>query len=135
MVWPSLRIAASAGLALIFLYTSPASSITIATPVGIRQAGDALNLTEPAHCRRYLHRHKEEYPLSRGCGGGADTVSPDVGRAGIGGSVTLPRVGAPSPVGRSPGNFYNPNNPQDRSGGSNPQDRTQPRAINPQDMR
>jgi hypothetical protein len=49
---------------------------------------------------------------------------------------TTPRgVGAPSLVGRPPGNFINPSNPQDRSGSSNPQDMTQPRAINPQDMR
>ena len=40
-----------------------------------------------------------------------------------------------SEAGPSPGNFFNPSNPQDRSGSSNPQDMTQPRAINPQDMR
>jgi len=50
---------------------------------------------------------------------------------------TTPGLTDPSPlngatVGRSPG--INSSNPQDRSGSSNPQDMTQPRAINPQDM-
>jgi hypothetical protein len=50
---------------------------------------------------------------------------------------TPPGLGGPSPpngatTGRSPG--INPSNPQDRSGGSNPQDMTRPRASNPQDM-
>jgi hypothetical protein len=45
-------------------------------------------------------------------------------------------VGNPgsSGIGSSHGNFFNPSNPQDRSGNSNPQDMTQPRAINPQDV-
>ena len=46
-----------------------------------------------------------------------------------------PQEYRPNRIGRSPGNFFNPSNPQDRSGSSNRQDMTQPRAINPQDMR
>jgi hypothetical protein len=40
--------------------------------------------------------------------------------------------GGHSGLGRSPST--NSSNPQDRSGSGNPQDMTQPRAINPQDM-
>jgi hypothetical protein len=55
----------------------------------------------------------------------------------FGGSRKFTTQGDPSPlngatVGRSPS--INSSNPQDRSGSSNPQDLTQPRAINPQDM-
>ena len=135
MLSPLLRAAASAGLALVLFSTSPASAITIVTPAGIRQAADTLNLTEAVHCRRYLHRHKQGYPLSRGCGGGADALGPGISGAGVGSPATLPRVSAPLPVGRPSGNYVNPSNLQDRSGNLNPQDMTQPRAFNPQDMR
>jgi hypothetical protein len=42
--------------------------------------------------------------------------------------VVAPGLTAPRPLGA------NPSNPQDRSGISNPQSRTTPRSINPQDM-
>jgi hypothetical protein len=134
-----LGVAASAGLGLVSLATSPANSITIARPTDARQAVDALNLTETVHCRRYLHSHKNQRGRSRGCG--VDPVVTDaepssgVVRAGVGVRSSAPRLGAPSAVGRSPGNFINPSNLQDRSGSSNRQDMTQPRSFNPQDMR
>ncbi len=132
-----LGVAASAGLGLVCLAASPASSITIARPTDARQAVDSLNLTEAVHCRRYAHWHRQGHDWSRGCG--VDTVVTDpqpssgVARAGVGSSA--PRLGAPATAGRSPGNVFNPSNPQDRSGSSNRQDMTQPRAFNPQDMR
>jgi hypothetical protein len=133
-----LAVAACAGLGLISLATFPANSITNATPAGVRQAADALRLTEAVHCRRYLHRHRNEQGRSRGCGAAPVVTdskpSSGVVRAGVGVRSSAPRLGAPSTVGR-PANFFNPSNPQDRSGGSNRQDMTQPRAFNPQDMR
>ena len=53
-----LTVTASACLAVIFFTTSPANSITITTPANIRQATDALDLTEAVHCRSYPHRHR-----------------------------------------------------------------------------
>lgn len=123
------------GFALILLAASPAGAIGLATPLGVRQAADALNLTEVVHCRKYAHRHGNRW--SRGCGGtavrpqGSGTVAP----AGLTSPTLPPGIGVPSPVGRPSGNYISPTNPQDRSGSSNPQDMTQPRAINPQDMR
>jgi hypothetical protein len=61
-----LTVTASAGLGLIFLTTSPANSITISAPAGIRQAADALDLTEAVHCRKYSHRHRHGHGWSRG---------------------------------------------------------------------
>jgi hypothetical protein len=130
-----LTMTASAGL-VIFLTTSPANSITITAPAGIRQAADALDLTEAVHCRKNPHRHRHGHGWSRGCRVG--TVSIGRPRSGVvvrDSSPTSSGVRAPSLVGRSPGNLINPSNPQDRSGSSNPRDTTQPRAINPQDMR
>jgi hypothetical protein len=46
----------------------------------------------------------------------------------------LSEVGSLSVAERPAGNVFNPSNPQDRSGNSNPQDMTQPRSFNPQDM-
>jgi hypothetical protein len=133
-----LTVTASAGLALIVLTASPANSITITTLAGVRQAADALHPTEAVHCRGYPHRHKYGHRWSRGCDVGAVTASPQ--RSGVvvrdgARSFTTPGVPAQSPMRRSPGNFLNPSNPQDRSGSSNRQDMTQPRAVNPQDMR
>lgn len=134
-----LRVTACAGLGLTSLATSPANSLPIATPTGFQQAADALQLIETVHCRRYLHRHKNEPGRSRGCGDAPVVVTPQpsdgVVRAGVGVRSSAPRLGAPSTIGRSPGNFINPSNPQDRSGGMNRQDMTQPRSFNPQDMR
>lgn len=134
-----LGVAASAGLGLISLATSPANSMIMARPADARQAVDALSLTEAVHCRRYLHRHKNERGRSRGCGvdPAVTDAKPSSGvvRAGVGVRSSAPRLGAPSTVGRSPGNLVNPSNPQDRSGSSNRQDMTQPRSFNPQDMR
>ena len=130
-----LTMTASVGL-VIFLTTSPANSITISAPAGIRQAADALDLTEAVHCRKYSHRHRHGHGWSRGCRVGAVSIGPR--RSGVvvrDGPTTPAGVRAPSLVGRPPGNFINPSNPQDRSGSSNRQDMTQPRAINPQDMR
>jgi hypothetical protein len=128
-----------AGAGLIFLATSPANSITTTTSTGVRQAADALRPTEAVHCRRYLHRHSNEHGRSRGCGVEPVATDPQpfggVVRAGAGVRSSAPRLSAPSTVGRSPANIFNPSNPQDRSGGSNRQDMTQPRAFNPQDMR
>jgi hypothetical protein len=134
-----LTLTAGAGLGLIVFTTSPANSITITTPAGIRQVADTLDLAEAVHCRKYSHRHKHGHGWSRGCRGkavstGARRRSGVVVRGG-GRSSTSPGVRPLSPVGRSPGNVVNPSNPQDRSGSSNRQDLTQPRAINPQDMR
>ena len=133
-----LTVTASAGLALIFLTASPANSITITTLAGVRQAADALHLTEAVHCRGYSHRHKQGHRWSRGCGVGAVTTGPRpsgvVVRDG-GRNFTTQGVPAQSLIGRSPGNYSNPSNSQDRSGSSNRQDMTQPRAFNPQDMR
>jgi hypothetical protein len=138
-----LTMTASAGLALIFLTTLPANSITIATSlVGVQQASDALELTEAVHCRTYPHRHRRGHGWSHGCRVEAEIVRPR--RSHRGRSVTTvpgirapsaAGIRAPSAAGRSPSNFINPSNPQDRSGSSNRQDLTQPRAINPQDMR
>ena len=114
-----LTVTAGAGLALIFLTASPANSITITTLASVRQAADAQRLIDAVHCRRYPHRHKNGHRWSRGCAVGAVSTG----------------VPAQSLIGPSPGNFINPSNPQDRSGSSNPQDMTRPRAINPQDMR
>jgi hypothetical protein len=134
-----LGMAAGAGLGLIFLGTSPAGAITVATPTGLRQAADALGLTDTVHCRRYLHRHRNEQGRSRGCGAApaVTDVQPSrgVARAGVGVRSSAPRLSTPATAGRPPANFFNPGNPQDRSGGSNRQDMTQPRAFNPQDMR
>jgi hypothetical protein len=128
-----LTMTASVGLALVFLTTCPAHSITITTPAGVRQATNASDLTEVVHCRRYSHRHRNGHRWSRGCEVKAAITSSR--RSGVGTrNITAPLRPLPS-VGRSPGNFYNPKNPQDRSGNSNPQDMTQPRALNPQDMR
>jgi hypothetical protein len=121
-----LTVPASAGLALILLATSPANSITITTPAGARLAVDELDLTEAVHCRRYPHRHRRGHGWSRGCQ--AVTIAPR--------SSGVVRGHRPlSPVGRPPRNYINTSNPQSRSGSSNPQGMTQPRAINPQDMR
>jgi len=131
-----LTMTASVGLVIV-LTTSPANSITISAPAGIRQAADALDLTEAVHCRKYSHRHRYGHGWSRGCRVAAVTTGPR--RSGVvvrdRSTLTTPGLSAPSLVGRPPGNYVNPSNPQDRSGSSNRQDMTQPRAINPQDMR
>lgn len=133
-----LTVTAGAGLALIFLTASPANAITITTSAGLRQAADALQLSEDVHCRGYLHRHKQGHGRSHGCGVAAVSTAPR--RSGVvvrdgGRNITTTAAPARSPTGRSPGNFISPSNPQDRSGSSNRQDMTQPRAFNPQDMR
>jgi hypothetical protein len=133
-----LTVAASAGLALISLTASPANSITITTPAGVRQATDALQLSEAVHCRGYAHRHKHGHRWSNGCGIGAVTTGLRRSRVVVrdgGRNLVTPGVPAQSLTGRSPGNFSSPSNPQDRIGNTNRQDMTQPRAINPQDMR
>jgi hypothetical protein len=135
-----LTVTASASLGLVFLTTFPANSFPITTPTGVRQATDSLDLTEAVHCRRYPHRHRHGHRWSRGCRVGEVIVEPrrsgGVVRAHRSRNITMqPGVRALSPVGRSPSNFLNPSNPQDRSGGSNRLDMTQPRAINPQNMR
>ena len=63
-----LTVAASAGLAAILLTISPANAITVTTPASVRQAADALDLTETVHCRRYSHRHRHGHRWGRGCG-------------------------------------------------------------------
>lgn len=101
-------------------------------PAGIQQAADALDLTEAVHCRKYSHRHRHGHRWSRGCRVGAVNIGPrHSGVVVCDGPTTPAGVRAPSLVGRPPGNFINPSNPQDRSGSSNRQDMTQPRAINP----
>jgi hypothetical protein len=132
-----LLTVAGAGLGVILLATSPANAITLTAPSGVRLAAAPLALIEAVHCRRYLHWHSREQRRSRGCGDDTQSDSgrgSGVARAGVGIS-TLPRVGAPASSVRSPGNYRNPSNPQDRSGSSNRQDMMQPRAFNPQDMR
>jgi hypothetical protein len=115
-----LTIAAVAGFGLAVLTPSPAGAITIAAPAGVRQAADGLRPAEPVHCRKYRHRHGHSWGL--GCAAG-----PKMYRAPQSG-VVAPSLTAPRPLGA------NPSNPQDRSGISNPQSRTTPRSINPQDM-
>jgi hypothetical protein len=124
---------AGAAIGLILLATPPAGSITLTTPAGVRPAADALDLTEAVHCRKYAHRHKRGHGWSRGCR--VRAVAPRRSGVVVRGRSTVPRSGLSAPIGRSPGNFINPSNPQDRSGSSNRQDMTAPRAINPQDMR
>jgi hypothetical protein len=130
-----LTATTSASLAIIVLTISPASSITIGTPTGVRQAIDALHMTESVHCRKYRHRHRHGHAWSRGCDE-AVTRAPRrsglVGRPGGGTPSAVPGGVVTGPTGRSPGNYFNPRNPQDRSGNLNPQDMTQPRAFNPQ---
>jgi hypothetical protein len=133
-----LTMTASAGLGLIFFATSPANSITITTPAGVRQVADGLDLTEAVHCRRYPHRHRHGHRWSRGCRVGAVAIGPRRSGVVVRDRARTPGVRAPllyngTTAGRPPRN--NPSNPQDRSGSSNPQDLTQPRAINPQDLR
>jgi hypothetical protein len=97
-----------------------------------------LDLIETVHCRKYVHRHRRGHARGRGCDVGTDAaVRRPAAKRGSGGVYApAPLKLAPLPqVGRPPGNYVNPSNPQDRSGGSNPQDMTQPRAFNPQDMR
>jgi hypothetical protein len=121
----SLIVAAGAGLGLTVLATTPAGAITTTAPAGVRQAADGLRQAESVHCRKYRHRHRHGHGWGLGCRiGSGSTVAP---QSGVGqrdpALLTVPR-----PLGA------NPSNPQDRSGISNPQDRTVPRAINPQDM-
>lgn len=118
-----LTVAAGAGLGLTVLATAPAGAITTTALAGVRHAADGLRQAEPVHCRKYRHRHGRYWGF--GCtSGSGSTVAP---QSGVGlqapALLTVPR-----PLGA------NPSNPQDRSGISNPQDRTVPRAINPQDM-
>ena len=128
-----LTITAGAGLALSLIAAPPARSITITTPAGVRQAADALDLIEAVHCRKYLHRHKNEQRRSRGCGEATRTKPRGSGGAAPASLITpLPPL---APIGRPAGNYLNPMNPQDRSGNLNRQDMTQPRSFNPQDMR
>jgi hypothetical protein len=133
-----LRVAAGAGLGVIVFATTSANAITTAAPAGVRHSANALHLTDLVHCRRYPHRHKNGPRWGRGCGVTPVVIdsglSDGVVRAGPRGFSAPSRVGITSPAGRS-GNFRNPMNPQDRSGGSNPQDMTQPRSFNPQDRR
>lgn len=128
-----VAVAASAGLGAIVLTTVPANSISLTAPSGIRQAADELQLTEAVHCRRYAHRHRRGHGWGSGCRARAVIVAPRR-PAVIREPSTLPGVRPLPQVAPSRGNVVNPSNPQDRSGGSNPQDRTQPRVINPQDM-
>jgi len=134
-----LMAVASAGLGLSCLGTSPANAIITAAPTGFRQAAVASSLTEAVHCRRYRHWHRNAQEWSYGCDIGPVVTDPQSGsgvaRAAVGVRGSTPRLSSPSAAGRSPGNFVNPGNLQDRSGGSNRQDMTQPRAFNPQDMR
>ena len=128
-----LTATTSAVVGLLVLTVLPANSITIATPMGIRQTADALDISKTVHCRTYAHRHKDGHRWSRGCGVKAVRTAP--GSSGIVLPAPLPAPTLP-PIVRGPsGNYFNPNNPQDRSGNFNPQDMTQPRAFNPQDMR
>jgi hypothetical protein len=60
-----LTATTSASLAMIVLTISPANSITISTPIGVRQVTDALHLTEAVHCRRYAHRHRHGHAWPR----------------------------------------------------------------------
>ena len=126
----------SAGPALVFLAISPANSITITAPAEARRASDALDLTEAVDCRDHAHRHKRGHARGLGCDVETDVIGPPgsgVVPRGSGGAYNpAPLVVEPlRPVGRPPGNYVNPSNPQDRSGNSNPQDMTQPRAFNP----
>jgi hypothetical protein len=146
-----LTVATGTSLGLSLLTTSPGNSMTIAAPMGLRPAVQALALTEAVHCRRYPHWHAKGHRWGRGCtlDVGDEPPRSGVARAsvrgstglgvrsstGVGSTTGLPRTSAPAGVARQPGNFLNPSNPQDRSGASNRQDMTQPRSMNPQDMR
>jgi hypothetical protein len=118
----SLLLTLASGVCLT-LTISPASSMATAAPAGLLPATQALALTEAIHCRRYPHWHANERRWSRGCGVGA--VGGGTKRSGV----------ARAGLARSPSNFLSPSNPQDRLGSSNRQDMTQPRSMNPQDMR
>jgi hypothetical protein len=131
-----LSPAGSAGLALILLAIFPAGAMPIAAPAAALRAAAALDLTEAVHCRKYVHRHRRGHARGRGCDEDADAARRPATRGSGGVYAPAPLKLAPLPqAGRPPGNYFNPSNPQDRSGGSNPQDMTQPRAFNPQDMR
>jgi hypothetical protein len=135
-----LLTAAGAALALPLLMSAPADAIIMPAPAGVLRSAEFPSAAQPVHCLKYVHRHSRGHDLGLGCGEETETetVAPRPSGRGSGGAAspsTLPRVSAPAPVGRPPGNYVNPNNPQDRSGNSNPQDMRQPRAINPQDMR
>ena len=60
-------LATAAGFALIVLGTPRADAITIASPAGLGAGLEAVNLTEPMHCRSYAHKHDGVRGLSNGC--------------------------------------------------------------------
>src|SRR5262245_41905732 len=117
-----LRVAAGAGLGALVFTTTPASAITMAAPAGVRQRAAAPNLAEDVHCRKSRHRHKNGHRWGRGCSVDDAVINPAVidpgyssgaGAAGTRGVVPSRII---SPTARSPGNYFNPMNPQDRSG-------------------
>jgi hypothetical protein len=133
-----LLTAAGTVLALPLLMTASADAITVPALAGALLGADSPSVAQPVHCLNYAHRHSRGHEMGLGCGDEGETVAPEPRRRGSGGAanpITLPRVSAPAPVGRPPGNYVSPINPQDRTGNSNPQDMRQPRVINPQDMR
>ena len=120
-----LLTAAGAVLAVTLLMTAPADAIAMLALAGALRSAESPNIAQGVHCLNYAHRHSRGHDMGLGCGDEGETVAPEPRRRGSSGSVspiTLPRVTAPAPVGRAPGNYVSPTNPQDRSGNLNPQD-------------
>jgi hypothetical protein len=67
-------LAAVAGFGLIVLSTPRADALTSASPAGLRAGLEALDLTEPVHCRRAVHKHRHGHGFSRGCRAGVVVI-------------------------------------------------------------
>jgi hypothetical protein len=66
----SYLLAAAAGFGLIVLSTPRADAMTTTSPAGLRAGLEAVDLTEPVHCRRETHKHVRGHGWSKGCGPG-----------------------------------------------------------------
>jgi hypothetical protein len=60
-------LATVAGFGLIVLSIPSADAITIASPSGLGAGFEAINLTEPVHCRDYPHKIVGGHGWSKGC--------------------------------------------------------------------
>jgi hypothetical protein len=66
----SYLLAAVAGFGLIALSTPRADAMTSTSLAGLRAGLEAVDLTEPVHCRRQTHKHVRGHGWSKGCGPG-----------------------------------------------------------------
>ena len=60
-------LAAVAGFGLIVLSTPRADAMNSTSPAGLRAGLEAMNLTEPVHCRSYNHKIVGGHGWSKGC--------------------------------------------------------------------